>query len=40
MLSEVELTVAERHAAVNITQVRQAASELSTALLVDTVRDR
>ncbi|AXH98059.1 MFS transporter [Ornithinimicrobium avium] len=37
VLTAVEPTVAERHAAVDLAQVRQAASELSTALLVDTV---
>ena len=36
VLSSIEPTVAERHAAVDLAQVRQAASELSTALLVDT----
>lgn len=35
VLSSIEPTVAERHAAVDLAQVRQAASELSTALLVD-----
>lgn len=38
VLTAIEPTVAERHAAVDLAQVRQAASELSTALLVDTVR--
>ncbi|USQ75427.1 MDR family MFS transporter [Ornithinimicrobium cryptoxanthini] len=35
VLSTIEPTVAERHTAVDLTQVRQAASELSAALLVD-----
>lgn len=35
VLASVETTVAERHAAVDLAQVRQAASELSAALLVD-----
>ncbi|MCK0111538.1 MFS transporter [Ornithinimicrobium sp. F0845] len=35
VLSMIEPTVAERHTAVDIAQVRQAASELATALLVD-----
>lgn len=35
VLSTIEATVAERHAAVDLGQVRQAATELSTALLVD-----
>ena len=35
VLSVIEPSVAERHAAVDLDQVRQAASELSTALLVD-----
>lgn len=35
VLTRIEPTVAERHAAVDLMQVRQAASELSTALLVD-----
>jgi EmrB/QacA subfamily drug resistance transporter len=35
VLSVIEPSVAERHAAVDLAEVRQAASELSTALLVD-----
>src|SRR5690606_17049848 len=39
VLSTIEPTVAERHTAVDLTQVRQAASELSAALLVDLAPD-
>ncbi len=35
VLTAIEPTVAERHAAVDLSRVRQAASELATALLVD-----
>ncbi|QDO89335.1 DHA2 family efflux MFS transporter permease subunit [Ornithinimicrobium ciconiae] len=35
VLSSIETSVAERHTAVDLSQVRQAASELATALLVD-----
>ena len=35
VLSVIETPVAERHAAVDLAEARQAASELSTALLVD-----
>jgi EmrB/QacA subfamily drug resistance transporter len=38
VLSQIEPTVAERHASVDVAQVRQAATELSTALLVDVAR--
>ncbi|WP_122261834.1 MDR family MFS transporter [Ornithinimicrobium cerasi] len=38
VLSQIEPTVAQRHAAVDVAKVRQAATELSTALLVDVAR--